>query len=400
MSSSVNEAQAQPRPSTPSPKRTLAPKPSSTATTHPNVPASGGLSCPPSRLAEISNRPYTAVTAPTSLEVQEQEAAYLRPSSAFASYDRAGPTISSFSNPLIPPIYFPRPSSSTTDILGQSSSNAILPTHDNPLPTTEDASGDTSDRPETAMLYSRPNTAEAFLPPRRELPFQRSSVPRSSGSDSARSPSRPNTGLMGPPPLPARVVSLRPSSACDANQDLELPPLPQPTVISITATHPQAMQRAPRTPNQDHNAQNGGGYSASRDAENKPLSSTSRATSCSPSSSSSPLLSKSFSSTAGLSSQPLSPLSNVAQTLRQTMSQNSPGTDPTSQADHQMPNTHGHALVNEANDRSLAAYAVQSEEARRAALDDFMLQHLESDDFITLVEDMETCWARVTLGMR
>jgi hypothetical protein len=42
---------------------------------------------------------------------------------------------------------------------------------------------------------------------------------------------------------------------------------------------------------------------------------------------------------------------------------------------------------------------MQSDEQRREALNAFILQHLDSDAFITLVEDMETCWARVALGL-
>jgi hypothetical protein len=47
----------------------------------------------------------------------------------------------------------------------------------------------------------------------------------------------------------------------------------------------------------------------------------------------------------------------------------------------------------------LAAYAMQSDEGRRAALNEFIFRHLESDDFLTLVEDLETAWARTALGM-
>lgn len=48
----------------------------------------------------------------------------------------------------------------------------------------------------------------------------------------------------------------------------------------------------------------------------------------------------------------------------------------------------------------LAAYATQTDEGRRAALNEFIFRHLENEDFLTLVEDMETAWARVALGMR
>jgi hypothetical protein len=48
----------------------------------------------------------------------------------------------------------------------------------------------------------------------------------------------------------------------------------------------------------------------------------------------------------------------------------------------------------------LTDYAMQSPEDRRAVLNEFIFKHLEDDNFITLVEDMEACWARVGMGMK
>jgi hypothetical protein len=189
------------------------------------------------------------------------------------------------------------------------------------------------------------------LPPRRELPFQRSSLPRSSGSDTARPSSRPSTGLMGPPPLPARVATLRPSSAQASFSDSELPPLPQPTVVESTR------QRSPHTPTSD-----AGAFARASNAIFEESNT--------PSSSSSPLpygrSSLSFSSTHATSND--------------------------TRRDHTFPPLPKH------ND-TLTSYAMQSDEQRREALNAFILQHLDSDAFATLVEDMETCWARVALGL-
>lgn len=33
-------------------------------------------------------------------------------------------------------------------------------------------------------------------------------------------------------------------------------------------------------------------------------------------------------------------------------------------------------------------------------INDLIFRHLESEDFLVLVEDVETAWARVALGMR
>ncbi|KAF3006420.1 hypothetical protein E8E13_000756 [Curvularia kusanoi] len=49
-------------------------------------------------------------------------------------------------------------------------------------------------------------------------------------------------------------------------------------------------------------------------------------------------------------------------------------------------------------DRDLKNYAMQSSDNRRVALDNFVLNSLDSPEFLTLVEDMETNWARIGLG--
>jgi hypothetical protein len=314
----------------------------------------GGPSCSPSRLAEIHSRPYTATSAPTALESQIQEHAHRRPSSAFAGPSNEGRSgFSSPLNPLTPPTYLQRPDSATS-MLDYPPSSAFS-SNGRFVPTNEDDPRERTMSPDTSTHSRRPGSTEGLLPPRRELPFQRSSLPRSSGSDTARPSSRPSTGLMGPPPLPARVAILRPSSAQASFQDTELPPLPQPTVID---------QRSPRTPTPDAGAFLRATTAIFEEAD-MPLSS---------SSSSSPLphnrSSTSFSSTL--------PYSDDGHRDHSTFSV--------------APST------NKAAD-SLVSYAMQSNEQRRAALNEFIFRHLDSDEFLTLVEDMETCWARVALGM-
>jgi hypothetical protein len=53
-----------------------------------------------------------------------------------------------------------------------------------------------------------------------------------------------------------------------------------------------------------------------------------------------------------------------------------------------------------AADDDLAAYVMQSDDDRRAALNEFVYKQVNNDHFITLLEDMETCWARSRIGMR
>lgn len=52
----------------------------------------------------------------------------------------------------------------------------------------------------------------------------------------------------------------------------------------------------------------------------------------------------------------------------------------------------------EAND-SLADYAAQSDEDRMAAIDDMICQNLMDDDFLKLCEDVENSWRRIGLGL-
>ena len=72
-------------------------------------------------------------------------------------------------------------------------------------------------------------------------------------------------------------------------------------------------------------------------------------------------------------------------------------TPPTSVAGRgvSMSNPGATTSVNETD--QLATYAMQSDEGRRAALNEFVYRHLESDDFLTLVQDMEATWARVVM---
>ncbi|RMZ74618.1 hypothetical protein GMOD_00003679 [Pyrenophora seminiperda CCB06] len=352
-------------------------------------PALGGLSCPPSRLAEISSRPSTATNTPLSLKPQPQEVANTRPFSASTGYAREEFGAStSFSGPLDPPVYFARPNSATSDILGRISNHASFPSH-LPMPSIEEAPKASTERPETAMLFNRPDSAES-LPPRRELPFPRLSEPRSSGSDSVGLSERPSTGLMGPPPVPARSGRRRPSSSRGASsKEIELPPLPRPTIISKTA---QAMQQPPHTPDQEQTPQHAKTSPSDSINNQSPLSSSSPCHT--------PLSVNRTRSTALPTLQPLSALSDAARNLRRSMSHNAPATSPVSSAAYQGFGTSGTGTSREKCDKdALAAYVMQSDNERRAALNEFIFHNLENDDFVTLVEDMETAWARAAFGV-
>jgi len=394
-------------PSSVSAKSSSSPANSSNSSHARKAPTTG--SYPPARLTEMSNRPYTATNAPTSIESQVQEAARARPSSAYTGYSNTTrDRMSSFSGPLRPPEYFARPDSATSQILDLPSATQAYAQHDRPFETVEHPPSSLSDRPESAMLYNHPDTSESNLPPRRELPFARTSTPRSAGSDTNRPGSRPSSVMMGPPPLPARVSSLRPPSNRAANPEVELPPLPKPTIISTAQQQPSWMQQPPRTPNQDQVTPPSAQPMIYEDQENRPMTSSSQ--------SSSPLSYK-RSSTSMLpsprpltdlgsatqnrrhtESQPLSDLGSAAQNRRRTESQSPHSTPPTSEQFH-LPVEKSHAQNPVASD-SLAAYAMQSPDGRRAALNEFLFKQLQSDSFITLLEDMEACWARAGMGGR
>lgn len=379
----------------PSPTRGSSSRPSLTAVAYPEQPTGmqqatrghvpSGLSCPPSRLAEISNRPSTSYDF-ASLNAQLPTEAYTRPASATTGYTREEfGTPAALSGPLAPPVFFPRPTSATSDILGRSHVDSSY-TSDQHMPDLQESHRMSTERPDTAMLFNRPGSTE-ILPPRRELPFPRLSSPRSSGSDSVR----PSTGTMGPPPLPARVASNRPGSSRSANsKEIDLPPLPQPTVISKTTRGKQPVQQPPRTPNQDQSSAARAKTSPHGGIENQSLLTSSPI--------SSPLSFHRSSFSALPTPQPLGERSNAAQNLHHTMSYSGLDTPSTSVASHHgvsMSNPGATMSLNENN--QLATYVMQSDEGRRAALNEFVYRHLESDDFLTLVQDMETAWARVAM---
>lgn len=58
------------------------------------------------------------------------------------------------------------------------------------------------------------------------------------------------------------------------------------------------------------------------------------------------------------------------------------------------------AAAGDSHSDQLAKYASQSADERSAILNDFILEHLEDDNFLTLCEDMETCWRRIVLEER
>lgn len=333
-----------------------------------------GPSCPPSRLAEISSRPYTAVSAPAAVEFQTQEAVHSRPKSAFPNLSFAS------TDPLTPPVHFPRPDSASVVLPDRVTSS---PPRDQSLAFV-DQHGVSAARPETALLYERPDTAE--LPPRRELPFRRDSPPTSSDSDNNRPQSRPSTGFMRPPPLPTRVSELRPGSARTISLDSELPPLRQPTIVSDTAKKTSAQQQ-PHTPS-----------SPSRGSLKRvQVPNIFEEQYIFTPASSSPQAYPSPVSTSPLATRPLSAISDNAQHRPGSASSNV-FASPSPLRSRDRPKRAAAMAFSGDNEGILKAYAMQSDDERRVALNKFIFGNLDDDNFLTLVEDMETNWVHIGLG--
>lgn len=346
-------------------------RPHSAAAPYTKQSSGEGLSCPPHRLMEISNRPYTAIDSSTSVGSQSAEVSNMRPASARSSFSGEERKWAGFSSdPLVPPMHFPRPDSATFEILGHSSGSSATPAYSPPRPSSQEHVMDARFSSETINHSSRPNSAETILPPRRELPFQRSSLIFGSENLSLQSFNRPSTFAMGPPPLPAHLTKLRPASSPGAHRDMELPPLPTPTIVGQ-----QVYQ----------------GSSALKHAETRPSSSDTISSSTTfPRNTGK---GKMHAAVPTSFSRAQSPLHNMSPNIATT----GPASDDASQYGVQRSVS---SLPRSNEDDNLSAYVQQPDEERRAALNEFLFNHLENNGFLTLVEDMEACWARATLGMR
>jgi hypothetical protein len=319
-------------------------------------PQGGSTTFPPAS-STTNNRPSTAAGAATSpLRAQVQEAA-ARPSS----------TMSSNAHPLHPPVYFPRPDS------------AMSETMNNRFAELQSTTGDvyaTPTRPLSAT-FARPSSSE--LPPRRELPFPRPDTPKSGGSDGTRPGSRPSSGLMLPPQLPTpRAEHQRPTSKAGSSSVTGLPPLAKPTPLSKVQIAPQVEAASSRRVPSRGNSGTLHPQSAFVTTKENHLSTQFP-----------PLLR--LASRDGMAHQraPLNAMSETAQNERFHQPSYASATPLSSDFDHQ---TTSVALA------ELSVYAKQSDEVRMDTINTFLLQHLESDDFRTLVDDMEAAWARIGPG--
>lgn len=320
-------------------------------------PVRSGPSCPPSQLSEITGRPGTAMPS--------SSAAVLNPNDTVTGLR---PSTASFF------------SSSTASSRRPDSAAALSPYE----PTIR------------SPLSARPNTASSViasdLPPRRELPFERLDTPDSTGNNSIRPGSRPLSGVMGPPPMPgtARAGTKRPNSRAGSSHSTELPPLRKPTYISKTLTAQAAKLN--------------GGLGSTLDARDtlRPQSAITQHsyTAMEQMMSSAPVLTPntprpaSSYNTATMHALGLVNNKNNPVELSSAL-ETPPGSDLNMLGSSPAENKGD----NEQHAEDLAMYAQQPNESRLNELNKFIFRHLEDDNFLTLVDDMQMAWARIGTGL-
>lgn len=389
-------------------------RPSIGSASSPTTPTNNAsLSCPPERLAELYNRPRTTGTSVSSASssnaprlssplarhsftsashVQEPTAA-IRPISASSETIWAGmgsnhtmtPTVQS--DPLVPPVYFQRPNSSSSTLDRPSSSITAERERLTTLPTINGDSASSILRPESSDLRTHHNLP-SLLPPRRELPFARSTPPKSSGSDTIRASSRSLSGSMRPPPIPASSPRLSRMSSVEqlARGEPTTPRIVQPTFdANIMHMSRPASSPSPRT-------------SVVTDPPPLPKPTfvdDARKSACA--ASSPPIYCTSNTS----DNQNATPLRQISISAQNTFPSTPCALSPTlaqSEASYQdriLPELFYNAHANE----NLASYSMRPQEDRMAILNDFMMQQIDDDNFINLVEDVSVCWARIGLGL-
>jgi hypothetical protein len=212
-------------------------------------------------------------------------------------------------------------------------------------------------------------------------------LPLSSGSDSVCPQSRPSTGMMGPPPLPARVSDLRPGSARTTSLDSDLPPLRQPTIVGDAVRPVSPMQHRPHTPISPREEHARRAHAATV-YEDQPQSLPA---------SSSPHTYTSSTPTIPIETRQPSVIGSATQSRPQSIPAGVFASPPASENRARTGSNFTSTLLNGSED-ALKAYATQSDDRRELALNDFFFKALQDDNFMTLVQDVEKSYARIGLG--
>ncbi|ORY13065.1 hypothetical protein BCR34DRAFT_562713 [Clohesyomyces aquaticus] len=277
-------------------------------------------------------------------------------------------------NPIDPPELFRRPATSLSDP-HQSSSTTVSgeykpqPIFSSPrtdflssspnLPPIREEEMPPPSRPDTALLFGNQDTLSMVPPPRPEYCFGRPSSPPSSTSDNVSNNQQLGSVSESRPSSTSTRTSLRTLSLTRRSSSLavDLPPLPQPTFVGeaqgVLGATPSSPQHPGNTPSYFNSMR-------PTSAPNKAANSARRT----PPPTASSCLGSSGSDTARQE--------RVVSQIRESLA--------------------GHT-------DDLAGYAMQSREGRRILLNDFMAQLIDDPNFLTLAEDVSTCWARIGLGM-
>ena len=257
-------------------------------------------------------------------------------------------------------------------------------------------------RPSTAASMALPDTLEHEIPPRRELPFQRSSSDKHS--------SRPGTSALSLPPLPKPRLGKEGSRSSSGSPEkidtAARPSTASPLKRTLAATEIEEHARL-KTAGRATIAGSLQAVSSSRRA-----SPTGTATSARKPSRMDDLLNsrKPLSERSANTSNKIPRMNSLADAPHETVSPpvspskttstTSPVRQPAALRDPTI-NAYTACISSPSRnpDVGLEAYASQSRADREAALDEFMVANLENAAFTQLCEDVENCWRRIALGL-
>lgn len=196
---------------------------------------------------------------------------------------------------------------------------------------------------------------------------------------------------MGPPVLPASALgsSVRPTSRSGSSHGVELPPLRKPTYVNKSFISPMSKPTtsptstfATREAQRPHSALAHNDYTALQQAI-----------------SSAPVLTPSpprpASSYNTATTHPLSIVRSTYDQVDTTINlATPPGSDVNMLSSSPRVNEEAHHHAEE-----LSAYSKQTDDTRLGNLNKFIFDHLEDDNFLTLVTDMQMAWARIGTGL-
>ncbi len=248
-------------------------------------------------------------------------------------------------------------------------------------------------RPLTAPTIHNELSLSQIIPPRRELPFKRTSTVQHAkeASDSLRL----------------------------ARSAVDLPPLPKPTLVEDTASNRHTSTAYHSTYYQPGGTPSGTANPSIREGISLPLSTATaeQQVHAKPGSKTTRLDSPLQETCApNVTSYPTTSLFEQAQPASTPVFANHPadaGTDDT----HTRPDQASSTNLRVAVDRisaifmqggqfsggkeraNLKEYSSQTYEERQATLNDIFVSHIMDEDFLALCEDVESCWTRIVLGL-